>query len=277
MANRRQFISATALIAASGGQSMVAMTPTGTAAAATAPAARDRMSAPGPFSVPAERPDPTRWQAFKPAAFTPVVHAEFKLSPAADPIQLFVEWFNAARDAGETSPEVMTLSTMGDDGMPDSRVMRLHWVNEGRFQFSSYETSPKGKQLKRHPKAALAFYWGKTGQQVRVRGTVRPFTRAQVEDLRPIKRLSMDFRLHDLMLHQSEVLTNPEEQEAALREAQSRYQDDVPLRDWMGWFLTPLAIEFFLPVPANYYLNAERLRFSRRRASDAWKVERLVP
>jgi pyridoxamine 5'-phosphate oxidase len=203
------------------------------------------------------------------------VHTDFVLSASADPLQLFAEWFKAARDAGEASPDAMMLSTVDSSGMPDSRMMLLHWINDGRFQFSSYDTSAKGKQLKAHPKAALLFYWKKTGQVVRVRGTVKKFTAAQNENLRPIKRGSMDSRLHDWVFRQSEVIRTAEELEQGVRDAQARFPDDVPLRDWTGYFLTPLSVEFFRPVSAT--VNAERLRFSRRSPSDQWVTERLAP
>jgi len=282
MPNRRQFLTATALLGAVSEGRLITTAFAQAQTPPTAPSAElppgvngSRGSPPGPWSVPAEHPDPNHWRDFKPKAAAPIVHAEFTLSTSADPFELFVEWFKAARDAGEASPDAMTLSTVDSSGMPDSRMMLLHWINEGRFQFSSYETSTKGKQLKAHPKAALLFYWKKTGQMVRVRGTVEKFTAAQTADLRPIKRPNMDTRLHDWVFHQSEVIKGTEELEQGMREAQERYQDDVPLRDWTGYFLTPLSIEFFRPMSAT--VNAERLRFSRKRAGDAWLAERLAP
>jgi pyridoxamine 5'-phosphate oxidase len=282
MRNRRQFLAATALLGGAAGEGIFssahaqALAPVSRPALDTAPGVNgSRGSPPGPWSVPSENPDPKQWQFLGIAPGTPVVHADFVLSPSADPLQLFADWFKAAREAGEASPDAMTLSTVDSSGMPDSRMMLLHWINEGRFQFSSYETSAKGKQLKAHPKAALLFFWKKTGQMVRVRGTVKKFTTAQSENLRPIKRASMDFRLHDWVFHQSEVIQGVDQLEQGMREAQSRYQGDVPLRDWVGYFLTPLAIEFFRPMSAT--VNAERLRFSRRRPAERWLAERLAP
>lgn len=285
MSNRRQFISATALLTAAIGataspkaaaQATVQEPTPATPAAPATGGGATRKSAPGPWSLPAAKPDPSSWQGYKPVRSTGVVaHGEFVLSPESDPLQLFVDWFNAAKEAGEASPDTMTLSTVDDAGMPDSRVLVLHWINEGRFQFSSYETSAKGKQLKRHPKAAMLFYWRKTGQIVRVRGTVQPFTRAQTEELRPIKRATLDLRLHDLVFRQSAVLRSAEELESDLRDAQAKYPEDVPLRDWIGYFLTPLSIEFLRPTTGS--ISAERMRFSRRRAGMPWLAERLVP
>jgi pyridoxamine 5'-phosphate oxidase len=290
MPNRRQFLTTTALLgtAAESGvwSCALAQAQTQTGAPASAPASRpapdtppgvngSRGSPPGPWHVPADDPDPEQWRDLKIAPATPVAHADFVLPTSADPLQLFSEWFKAARDAGEARPDAMTLSTVDSFGMPDSRMMLLHWINDGRFQFSSYDSSAKGKQLKAHPKAALLFYWKKTGQVVRVRGAVKKFTAAQTENLRPIKRGSMDERLHDWVFRQSEVIQGTEELEQGMREAQGRYPEDVPLRDWTGYFLTPLSIEFFRPMSAT--VNAERLRFSRRRPSGQWIAERLTP
>lgn len=285
MPSRRQFLTATAVLGAVSGE-IGRLSPAQAQAQAQAPPPRpdpdtppgvngSRGGSPGPWSTPPENADPKQWQALKIAPATPVVHADFVLSPSADPFQLFVDWFKAARAAGETNIDAMTLSTVDSSGMPDSRMMLLHWINDGRFQFSSYDTSAKGRQLKAHPKASLLFYWKKTGQVVRVRGTVKKFTAAQTENLRSLKRGSMDSRLHDWVFHQSEVIQGTEELEQGVREAQSRFRDDVPLRDWVGYFLTPLAIEFFRPMSAT--VNVERLRFSRRRATDRWVAERLAP
>jgi len=292
MPSRRQFLTTTALLgtAAESGLWSSALAQTQAPAPAPVPAApsapdrppginNSRGTPPGPWSVPPENADPNQWRAMKIAPVTPFVHADYVLPVNADPLQLFAEWFKAARDAGEPSPEDMTLSTVDSSGMPDSRMMLLHWINDGRFQFSSYDTSAKGKQLKAHPKAALLFYWKKTGQVVRVRGTVKKFTPAQTENLRPIRRGTMDYRIHDLVFRQSEVIQGVEELERATLEARSRYADsdpdNVPSRDWTGYFLTPLSIEFFRPISAT--VKVERLRFSRRGPSSPWKAERLAP
>jgi pyridoxamine 5'-phosphate oxidase len=239
---------------------------------------KSRGSSPGPWQMPEAHPDLSSLaQIHIPAASDSIKHAEFILSAREDPISLFIEWFKAARAAGESDAEAMTLATVDSSGMPDARMMLLHWMNDGRFQFSSYETSAKGRQLKANPKAALLFYWKKTGQMVRVRGGVKPFTRAQNEQLRWVKRANMDLQLHDWVFHQSEVYPHdtPDELEDALREAKQRFPDFVPLRDWTGYFLLPTSIEFFRPTGAD--VNAERVRFTRRSANSAWKAERLVP
>jgi pyridoxamine 5'-phosphate oxidase len=237
---------------------------------------RSRGSPPGPWELPSDHPDLSKAAGFRPApAGQSIKHAEFALSLDSDPIQLFVTWFKAARTAGEAAPEAMVLSTVDGQGMPDSRMMLLHWINDGRFQFSSYSTSTKGKELSANPKAALLFYWKATGQQVRVRGTVTPFSGPQNEELRPFKRPTTDLRLHDWALHQSEVFHSAEELETQLSQARARFQGDVPIRDWTGYFLVPESIEFFRPVAAD--VNAERVRYFRRSRSASWAAERLVP
>lgn len=276
------------LVAAAGsaGVSLAGLRPAQAQTATSPPVATDvapipgqtRGTSPGPWQMPEDHPDLSKLaQIHVPAASDSLKHAEFILSASVDPIALFVDWFKAARAAGEADAETMMLATVDSSGLPDARMMLLHWINNGRFQFSSYETSAKGRQLKANPKAALLFYWKKTGQMVRVRGSVQPFTPAQNAQLRLVKRANMDLQLHDWVFHQSEVYPHdtPDELEDELREAKQRFPESVPLRDWTGYFLQPLSIEFFRPMGAA--VNAERLRFTRRSLGSEWKTDRLVP
>ncbi|GIF02606.1 pyridoxine/pyridoxamine 5'-phosphate oxidase [Actinoplanes siamensis] len=90
------------------------------------------------------------------------------------PDQLFLRWLTEAVDAGVREPHAMTLSTLGPDGIPSARVLILKNVDEHGWQFAVHAASPKGRDLSRHPVAALTFYWPLRGRQVRVRGHVHP-------------------------------------------------------------------------------------------------------
>lgn len=78
--------------------------------------------------------------------------------PAQDPIDLFLDWMREAIDAGVPEPHAMTLSTVGEDGMPDARVLILKGVDARGFAFASTSSSRKGRQLAAHPEAALTFW-----------------------------------------------------------------------------------------------------------------------
>jgi pyridoxamine 5'-phosphate oxidase len=91
---------------------------------------------------------------------------------AADPVTCFEAWLVAAVTAGVREPHSMTLSTIGEDGIPSARVLLLKNVDSGGWQFAVHGASPKGRELAANPVAALTFYWPELARQVRVRGTV---------------------------------------------------------------------------------------------------------
>jgi pyridoxamine 5'-phosphate oxidase len=187
-------------------------------------------------------------------------HTDFVMSTSADPYVLFAQWYQEAKDAGETNVNVMVLATVDGTGMPDARIMLHQEIQNGSFMFTSFSNSAKGKQLKADPNAALVFYWAKLGRQVRVRGVAREFTKVEADTRYDAKRRSRILRLRDQAWHQSEIYSAAEELEQKLAEANRRYPGEVPRSDWTGWLISPVAIEFFYPHQKTV-LN-ERLRFS---------------
>ncbi len=92
---------------------------------------------------------------------------------AVNPLAIFHEWFEDAREAGVDAPEVMTLATADAEGRPSARMLLLKSADERGFTFFSGYESRKGYELAENPRAALVFYWRPLGRQVRVEGTVR--------------------------------------------------------------------------------------------------------
>ena len=105
-------------------------------------------------------------------------------------MELFARWLQEAIELKIPEPHAMTLSTVDQDHMPDARVLILKDIDQDGWHFASGNTSGKGLQLAKTPKAALTFYWKELGRSVRVRGSVK--------DLGP-ERGKLDF-LRDLMV-----------------------------------------------------------------------------
>lgn len=202
-------------------------------------------------------------------------HTEFVLSPSADPYQLFAQWYQEAKDAGEGNVNAMTLATVDASGLPNARMMLHQEVMAGDFLFTSFANSAKGKEMRRNSKVALVFYWNKLGRQIRVRGSARQMTKAEADERWNARRSARDLRLRDLAWPQSEEFATAEELEQRLIEMAKRYPNEVPRRDWTGWLVNPLSIEFFYPHSKT--LLHERLRFSRRNAKAGWVAQRIIP
>src|SRR5579864_4630618 len=76
-----------------------------------------------------------------------------------DPFQLFRHWFQQALRAHLLDPNALSLSTVGPAGKPSSRMVLLKGLDKKGFVFFTNYLSRKGKDLQRHPSAALLFFW----------------------------------------------------------------------------------------------------------------------
>ncbi len=101
-----------------------------------------------------------------------------KFDPAtapADPVELFLSWFEAALAAGVRQPHAFSLATVGAGpgaGAPSSRMLILKDLDDDGWQFATARTSRKGRELAANPQAAMNFYWSQLGRQVRLVGPV---------------------------------------------------------------------------------------------------------
>ena len=76
-----------------------------------------------------------------------------------DPINLFNRWFHEVEDFGSDSEvNAMTVSTIGLDGFPKSRVVLLKKFTEEGFIFYTNYNSEKGKAIAQNPNVCLSFF-----------------------------------------------------------------------------------------------------------------------
>ena len=189
------------------------------------------------------------------------------------PGELFLDWLRAAVAFGVVEPHVCALSTVDGDGMPDSRFLILKDVTEGGFWFSGSAASPKGVELKENPRASLAFYWRETGQQVRIRGTVREGDDALRR--RDFVERSVTARAVATASEQSEVLEHLGAYDTSVAAAEARISDDPGFvsEDWRAWCLQPESVEFWQADSGRRHQ-----RWLYRRGSDrAWTRAVLWP
>src|SRR6186713_1484398 len=91
-----------------------------------------------------------------------------------DPINLFKRWFHEVEDFdGSEEVNAMTVSTIGLDGFPKSRVVLLKKFSEEGFIFYTNYNSEKGKAIAANPHVCLSFFWHSLERQVIIKGKVR--------------------------------------------------------------------------------------------------------
>ena len=192
--------------------------------------------------------------------------------PGLDPIQLFGQWFAAARRAGILLPEAMTLATASADGAPSARMVLLKGFDDRGFEFYTNLGSRKADELTANPRAALCFHWGVLQRQVRIEGDVTQLSRkASAAYFRTRPRGS---QVGAWASRQSRPLEDREMLARRVREIEKRFEGgEVPLPDfWGGYMLEPQRIEFWQGRADRLH---DRLLFQRE--GDEWSSRRLHP
>lgn len=191
-----------------------------------------------------------------------------------DPIVAVRDWLRTAEErAGVRDPNAACLSTIGEDGWPQARIVLVKGIDErGLAFFTNYE-SAKGRALAHTPKAALTFFWDALGRQVRITGAV---TRAPEDDSdRYFHSRPVGSRIGAWASDQSRPIESRAQLEARAEAVRARFRDgEVPRPPhWGGFLLEPRSIEFW---QEGAYRLHDRILFERE-GDGPWRISRLSP
>lgn len=189
-----------------------------------------------------------------------------------DPYAIFEEWFALAREAEPNDPNAMALATVGDDGLPDVRMVLLNARDERGFCFFTNFESAKGRQLQEHPKAAMVMHWKSLRRQVRMRGPVEQVSPQEADAYFATRHKNS--RIASASSRQSRPVASRAVMldEVATLAAQIGEGDAPRPAHWSGFRLVPTSMEFW--KDGEFRLH-DRVRFTR--ASDGWTSTRLYP
>jgi pyridoxamine 5'-phosphate oxidase len=191
-----------------------------------------------------------------------------------DPLSACRDWMERAMATSRMAyPDAMCLSTVGEDGSPEGRIVLLKEVDGKGFVFFTNYESTKGRSLELDPRAALTFYWDDLSRQVRVRGEARRISAEESDAyFRTRPRGSQIGAWASL---QSRPIPSREALDARAREVEERYSGaEVPRPPhWGGYRLRPAEIEFWQARDSRLH---DRIRY-RAEADGGWRIERLNP
>jgi len=193
-------------------------------------------------------------------------------SISKDPIIQFKTWFDEVLEQEQHDPTAMVLSTVDEEGHPDSRVVLLKGIKNGSFIFYTNYNSAKGLQIQINSYVALNFYWPHMARQVRIRGTVEKISKELSDKYfssRPINS-----QLGAIVSPQSQPIKDRAFLEAALNQL-IHMKDQEPIvrpEYWGGYKVAPERIEFWQGRD-----NRLHDRVSYYRQNNIWAHCRLAP
>ena len=165
----------------------------------------------------------------------------------ADPMAMFLDWFQQAVEQESEFPNAMALGTCDGGGRVTQRMVLLKDFHcELGFSFYTNFNSAKVRALSEsNYQASLLFYWKSLDRQVRIEGKLTQLPDAMAEAYfasRP--RIS---QIGAWASQQSEPLESRALLEQKVKKIAAHYQDQTVPRPpyWSGFLLTPDNIELW--------------------------------
>ena len=191
-----------------------------------------------------------------------------------NPMELFQKWFLIA-DASEMVGEsnALTVSTIGTDGFPKSRVVLLKKYTWEGFIFYTNYTSEKGKAILENNHICLSFFWPALEQQIIIKGTAEKIAENLSDGY--FESRPDGSKLGAWASNQSNVVSSREELDENLKTYQQEFEGkEIPRPPhWGGFIVKPVSIEFWQGRPNRMH---DRILYTLLE-DFSWKIERLAP
>ncbi len=191
-----------------------------------------------------------------------------------NPIELFQEWFlNADQTDTVDESNAMTLSTIGTDGFPKSRVVLMKKFTWEGFIFYTNYSSEKGKAMASNKNVCLSFFWPSLEQQIIIKGKAEKITENLSDGY--FESRPDGSKLGAWASNQSSVVSSREELDQNLKTFENKYKNQEIHRPnhWGGFIVKPESIEFWQGRPNRMH---DRIRYPLQKDFN-WKIERLAP
>ena len=192
---------------------------------------------------------------------------------AADPLEQFARWLQAALDAGAADATAMALATASEEGRPSIRIVLLkHFDAKGYCWYTDYR-SRKGAELAANPQAALLFHWRDLERQARIAGKVEKLSQAESEAYFQSRPEASRFAAAASV--QSAPAAGRDCLEREVQRLRQRHPDGAVPRPthWGGYRLRPAEYEFWQGREGRLH---DRFRYLKG-ADGVWTAQRLQP
>ena len=176
-----------------------------------------------------------------------------------EPFDLFVKWFEEAKQKEINDPNAVAIATSTKNGFPSVRMVLLKDFNKSGFVFYTNSNSQKGNEIKENPNVSMCFHWKSLLRQVRINGQVTQVSDATADEY--YNSRAYESRIGAWASKQSSVLNDRNELEIAIEDFKKKFNDKTKVprpNHWSGWNLKPISIEFWLDGENRIH---ERLKY----------------
>lgn len=188
-----------------------------------------------------------------------------------DPMPLFEQWLKEAVEKPVKEPNAMAVSTIGEDGFPQSRIVYMRELLDGGFVFYTNYLSAKGRAMAVNPKVHALFFWPELERQVSIYGLVEKVPEAMSDAYYASRPRGS--QIGAWASQQSEKLESRAELEQRIEQLLDHYPTIVPRPPhWGGYVIKPVKIEFWQGRPSRLH---DRIVFEQEQGS--WTVYRRNP
>ncbi|WP_405605561.1 pyridoxamine 5'-phosphate oxidase [Polaribacter sp. Asnod1-A03] len=191
-----------------------------------------------------------------------------------NPLELFQTWFlNADNSNMVDESNAMTISSIGLDGFPKSRVVLLKKYTWEGFIFYTNYNSEKGKAIEANSNICLSFFWPALEQQIIIKGNAEKLAENLSDGY--FESRPDGSKLGAWASNQSSVVTSREELDKNLFSFEKKFEGKEIIRPqhWGGYLVKPISIEFWQGRPNRMH---DRIRYTLEK-DFSWKIERLAP
>tara|TARA_B110000046_G_scaffold76114_1_gene84209 strand:+ start:1807 stop:2445 length:639 start_codon:yes stop_codon:yes gene_type:complete len=191
----------------------------------------------------------------------------------SSPAILLDQWLHEAH-SNSIDANAMTLSTVGQNGQPSSRIVLLRELTEKGIVFYTNYNSQKGREMAENELVSINFFWPWIERQVRIGGKaskISAFSSDEYFNSRP-----RESQIGAIASTQSQTLKLRETLENRVTELTSKFEgQDIPRpENWGGYIIEPNYFEFWQGRASRLH---DRVRYDQSIEDGQWLISRLYP